>query len=237
MAAALPRLVGNRTRAAEALSRALRRTALGRIPPEERDWAGRIEAWRRELAASANSRPTDDLGLVDLAAAVEWMSVPRVLGSFLMRLVRELAPRSCLELGTGFGFSGAYQGAALELNGGGRLVTVDVHEAWAGLAREGFSRLGLDRVEVRAGPAAEALESALTVAAPVDYAFVDADHQEAPTLEAFADLLPRLSPGALVVFDDLRYTPEMKRAWRSIRNHPRVSLALPVGRLGVVVIP
>jgi predicted O-methyltransferase YrrM len=233
MVAALPCLVGKRERTAKAISRALATTALDRIPADEREWGVRIEAWRRELARSADSRSAEDLGLVDLAAAVEWMSVPPILGRLLMRLVRELKPRSCLELGTGFGFSGAYQAAALELNGGGRLVTVDVQDAWAGLAREGFSKLRLDRAEVRAGEPDETLAGALASAAPVDYAFVDADHQEAPTVEAFESLLPRLSAGSVVVFDDIRYTAEMKRAWRSIGRHPQVAQAVRVGRLGI----
>ena len=42
-----------------------------------------------------------------------------------MRLVRELRPHSCLELGTGVGVSAGYQAAAMELNGVGRLLTLD----------------------------------------------------------------------------------------------------------------
>ena len=46
----------------------------------------------------------------------QW-SMPRIWARFLMRLVGELAPRSCIELGTGFGISAMYQAAALETAG------------------------------------------------------------------------------------------------------------------------
>jgi predicted O-methyltransferase YrrM len=237
MLAAGARAGGRRGPAARALARALRTTALDRASAGEREWIARIEAWRRELPGLADHRDADELGVANLRSAVEWMSVPPVLGRFLMRLVRELRPRSCLELGTGFGLSGAYQAAALELNGTGRLLTLDVAERWAGVAREGFAALGLERVEVRVGEPSEALSEALRGSAPLDYAFIDADHQEAPTMAALETILPHLSPQAAIVLDDVGFSlPEMARAWRRIGADPRVSLAVRFGRMGAVLL-
>src|SRR5215212_6291906 len=114
------------------LRRALRRAALGRAASEEREWLSRIRERRRELASKqrlaeilrASATPSGRDSPVLFAAAFPWMSTPRVWGHFLMCLVRELAPRSCLELGAGFGVSGAYQAAGLELAGSGRLITL-----------------------------------------------------------------------------------------------------------------
>jgi predicted O-methyltransferase YrrM len=237
MLRALPRLSRRPDSGARALTRALWTTALGRFPPEERGWIERIEMRRRVLPSAVGARTPEDLGVIDLASAVEWMSVPPVLGQLLMRLVRELEPRRCLELGTGFGISAAYQGAALELSGAGRLITIDIAPQWAALAREGFSELGLDRVETRVGDPREALESALADCAPVDYAFVDSDHREAATLEVLEAMLPGLSDPALVVFDDVGLaSPEMTRAWRRIGEHPRVSRAVRFARMGAAVV-
>jgi predicted O-methyltransferase YrrM len=226
-----------RDRTSRAVARALRTTSLNRIPADERAWIDRIEAWRKELADSAARPDLAELGVHDVRAAVKWMSVPPLLGRFLMRLVRELEPRSCLELGTGFGFSGAYQAAALELNRAGRLVSVDVSNLWAGIAREGFSGLGIERVEVRVGEASETLSGAIRSCAPVDYVFIDSDHQEAAMLETLETLLPNLSAGSVVVFDDVGFSiPEMERAWRKIAAHPGVAHSLRFGRMGVAVV-
>jgi predicted O-methyltransferase YrrM len=237
MAQLLPRLAPRRDPTSRALAAALRTTAFGRLPPDERAWADRIERRRRELIASAPRRSPQQLGVVDFAGAVEWMSVTAVLGRFLMRLVRELAPASVVEIGTGFGFSGAYQGAALELNAHGRLLTIDVAPQWSAIAREGFDQLGLDRVEAAVLTEQIREEDLLARAAPIDLALIDSDHREAETVASFDRLLPHLAAGATVLLDDVGFTSEtMKRAWASVAAKAEVDLALRFARMGVVVV-
>ena len=225
MAASLPRLAFRRDRASRALLRALWSTALGRIPQEERQWIGRIEARRAELASA------------DATPFVRWMSIAPVWGRFLMRTVRELAPRSCFELGTGFGISAAYQAAALELNGAGTLTTVERDEGLGGVAEEGFARLGLQsRVEVWRGVQDGSLGAVLESMRSIEYAFLDADHTENATLAHFATLLPRLQEGAIVVLDDINWSDGMWRAWKTIAADQRVSTVLKLRRVGIIVI-
>jgi predicted O-methyltransferase YrrM len=157
-------------------------------------------------------------------------------GLFLMRLVRELRPRSCLEVGTGYGLSGCYQAAALALNGEGRIVTLEGASARARIADQGFAALGLGRVEAIVGPLHDTLPGAARRAAPVDYAFVDAGHGEAETLEHFRTLAPHLEGRAVVVFDDIRWSDGMRRAWAQISRHPAVTAAIDVHRMGVCVV-
>jgi predicted O-methyltransferase YrrM len=241
MAAALVRAVPVRHRSAGALAAALRTTALGRIPPEERAWLARIEAYRRELPARAAAaapqaeRPGAER-LAEAKRASQWMSIPPALGCLLTRLVRELAPRSALELGTGFGVSAAYQAAALELNAAGEIATLDV-DGMITIAEPGLERLGLSpRVELVPGEIESTLSGAVERRAPIDYALLDADHTEAGTRAAFEAILPGLAAGAVVVLDDINWTDGMKRAWRMVREHPRVVGALELGRLGFAIV-
>ena len=249
MGASLPRLATHRDSGSRALARALRTTALGRIPAEERRWIARIEARRRDLASGdAVVRPgfsdgslVDDEGRgpsIPLAGASRWMSLTPIWCTFLMRLVRELAPRSCLELGTGFGISGAYQAASLELNGAGKLTTLEGAPEYVSIAEHGFSALGLgERVELRVGRITDTLQDVAERAAPIGCAFVDADHTERATLDQFDAMLPHLGEGAVVVLDDVNWGDGgMTRAWRKIGRHDRVSVALGFHRLGIVVV-
>jgi predicted O-methyltransferase YrrM len=248
MRAALARIALGRDPGWASVARALRPCARGGLPPEERAWSARIESRRRELNESdAEVRPgfaLDGAPLppwaaffdhsMPLFAPTAFLSIPPIWGAFLLRLVRELSPRSCLELGTGLGISTAYQAAALELNGDGRLLTLDAARDWGEIATEGLAEVGLaDRVELRLGAIERSLEDALEAVAPVDFAFVDAEHQEQPTLRYFELMLPRLSRGATVVFDDVGHPREMRRAWRAVCRHPRVAGALALGRMGV----
>ena len=155
-------------------------------------------------------------------------------GGALMRTVRELAPRSCLELGTAFGVSGAYQAAALELNGPGILTTVERNEGW----RDGPGGLpsrppGAGRAPIRVA-ARLAWERARSMP-PIDYAFLEPTTPTRATLAHFATLLPHLREGAIVVFDDINWSDGMWRAWRSIAPRARIHGA-ELRRMGIIAI-
>jgi len=245
LARALPRLAGRDDRSSQALATAIRTTALGRFPAEERAWIERIEAARAriptsaiEVGATVGDGPRRPVGehLEEASQACLWMSLPPALGRFLTRLVRELAPDSALELGTGFGISTSYQLAALDLNGSGRMTSLDVEDMVA-IARPGLERLGFgDRVVLVGGRIEDTLAGAVAAATPIDYALLDADHTEAGTLSAFDAILPHLAPGAVVVLDDINWTEGMRRAWSAIPGRPGVAATVTVHRLGIAVI-
>lgn len=229
---------------AGAIAGALRAAALDRLSPAERELVERID-WRRaripfEMAA-ADLREHDPSSthaerLAQAWHLCRWVSIPPVWGSFLVRLVGAVAPRSCLELGTGLGLSAAYEAGALELRGEGRLVTMDFHEA-ARIGERGFAELELsDRVELAFGDIDETLPAVLDRVAPVDYAMLDAEHTEEATVRHFEAVAPRLADGAVVVLDDVTATEGMRRAWRRAIAHPRVGLAVPLRRIGVLAI-
>ena len=247
----VPRVAGRRDPTARALTQAVRGAALNGLRPDEREWAARIEARRSELASDASMvRPEFD-AMPESETAVfvdggepapiwgiaELFSISSLWGEFLLRLTRELAPRSCVELGTALGLSTAYQAAALELNSSGTLTTFDGAKAWAAVAEQGLSDLGLSgRADVEVGPIDETLPRALNRIGPVDYAYLDADHTEDSTVRHFDTILPHMAPGAVAVLDDIAFTREMSRAWHTVRRRERVSTSLALGRMGVVAV-
>ncbi|HYU59161.1 MAG TPA: class I SAM-dependent methyltransferase [Solirubrobacterales bacterium] len=244
MAVGAVRLAGREEAGARAIAAALRDTAAGRMAAGEREWIGRVEARRAEVPfAMVAEDPAADGSAADragrLASAWEtcrWTSLPPLWGRFLTRLVGELSPRSCLELGTGLGLSACYQGAALELRGAGSLTTMDAHPA-ARIGERGFADLGLDhRVKLEFGPIDDTLAELLGRIGPVDYALFDADHSEEATVRHFDAVLPHLTGGAVVLLDDVTQTDEMRRAWRSIASRERVQVAVGLRRIGVAVL-
>ena len=137
----------------------------------------------------------------------------------------------------GISRNSAYQAAALELNGAGRLTTLEGARAWGAIAEQGLSALGLaGRAEVRLGPINDTLAGVLERIAPIDYAFLDAEHTEEATLEQFDMLLPHVSAGGVVVLDDITFSIGMWRAWNTIRRRDRVSTSLAISRVGVVAV-
>jgi predicted O-methyltransferase YrrM len=225
MASGAGRLVGRRDRSSAALRRALWTTAVGLFAPEERAWIQRVEGRRAELAAS------------EVSQFAQWASIAPVWGRLLMRIVRELRPSTCLELGAGFGISAAYQGASLELNGSGSLTTLERVEGLGQIVSQGVHRLGLgDRVTIRVESADDALEGVLDETGPVDYAFLDADHTVEGTVAHFTTLEPHLADGAVVVLDDINWTEGMRRAWAEISGRERVATSVRLRRMGIIVV-
>jgi predicted O-methyltransferase YrrM len=214
--------------------RALATTALGLMPSEERAWAAQIESWRGQLLANGTV-PGPSGGRI--GAFIRWMSVPPVWARLLMRIVRELRPESCLELGTGAGVSAAYQAAALELNGSGRLTTLERDAVWFQVAREGLLGLGLDRrARVHSASPSGAIDAAIAEVGALDFAFIDADHTREATLQHFDLLVPRMRPGAVVLLDDITWDDGMRSAWKTVAGDARVARSLGLRRLGVVII-
>jgi len=241
LAASIPQLRGRDDEPSRAIERALRTTVLGRFTPAERAWIERIEARRLRMAPEfevpgQNGRPPAASGRPDRWAPPFRWSMPRIWARFLMRLVGELAPSSCLELGTGFGISAMYQAAALEIRGAGRFTTLDQEPSLMTIARRGFAELELeDRIELKPGAIGATLSEAAAQAGPIDYALIDAEHTEAATVENFDNVRPHLSQGAVVVVDDIFMDAEMRRAWETIKGRPGNALTLTMRRLGLVV--
>lgn len=227
------------------LAQALRRAGLNRLGQAERGWCDRVEARRKWIGgldaealgdSSAPDTPRGSESAYLASSALAW-SLPVIWGRLLHCLVRDLKPRRCAELGTGFGISTAFVAAALELNGDGGLISLDHEPRVAGIAAGGLAALGLEeRVELVEGRIDAELAPALAAFGSIEWALIDAEHTEGAVLADFAALLPNLAAPALVIFDDIGLSAEMNRAWRRIAAHERVTLALDLHRLGIVSI-
>ncbi len=214
---------------------AVQATTFRQAAPEEQDWMDRVERVRAELEASEDV--TDRWGREATIGEITRSASKKPLwASLLFRLVRHLRPATCIEMGTCVGISGAYQAAALALNGGGRLVSLEGHEVLVGVARGTFAKLGLAQAEVRAGLFEDTLDQALADLDPVDYVFIDGHHKEDATLAYFEQVLPRLSRCATLVFDDITWSDGMERAWARLQEDERVTVSVDLRSIGVCLL-
>jgi ADP-heptose:LPS heptosyltransferase/predicted O-methyltransferase YrrM len=136
---------------------------------------------------------------------------------FLHALVLVLKPVACLETGTETGWTAAHIAAALEANGRGKLITLEIDPKMAALARQNLETHDLThRVQVLEIPALEYLQEATDyhkpeptgnlfsalygLRTPIDFALLDT-HIPLRLAELEA-LVPHLSPGAVVCVHD-----------------------------------
>ncbi len=251
----LYRLSQEESHAAGAISQSLRSVLRAARTPEEQRWIDRVERLRADLNASTQEITRRDYGAGSAGATLTpeemraGVEVVDTLGHIsravskspfwclvLFKLVRHLHPRSCIEMGTAVGISAAYQAAALKLNGYGALVTLEGASSLADIARSNLRRLDLEAVESVVGRFQDTLLDVLSRHQPVDYVFVDGHHDEQATLSYFEQLLPFLATPALLVFDDIAWSPGMTRAWSAIATDPRIGVAVDLGPVGLCVL-
>jgi predicted O-methyltransferase YrrM len=225
---------------AAAVARAVQATVSGDMAAEDARWIERVDGLRRRLLNQQEPLGTGvDGGTGEPAgktlAEAALGTSHRDWGTLQFELVRQLRPRVCLELGTSLGISGAYVAAALRLNGEGRLVTMELSEFRAARAHQHWKELGLDGVEVVMGSFDDTLDPTVERVAPVDFAFVDGDHQLEPTVRYTETILGHLSDGGVILFDDIRWSGGMQEAWDLLQRDPRVRVSIDLGKVGICV--
>lgn len=156
--------------------------------------------------------------------------------AFLFLLIREFKPSAALELGTNVGITSAYQTAGLKSNGSGELITLEASPYRMRLAEQLHKKLKLtEHVDFKVGLFQDTLDTTLQKFEPIDYAFIDGHHQYQPTLDYFDLIYKNASDEAVFVFDDINWSPGMKRAWQEIKNDERLAVAADFGSVGIGV--
>jgi predicted O-methyltransferase YrrM len=160
----------------------------------------RVDAYLEDVLVGSDPSLTDALRASE-AADLPAIQVTPNQGKLLHLLARYGGARSILEIGTLGGYSTIWLARALPP--GGRLVTLEIEEAYAQVARANFERAGVaDVVDVRVGRALETLPVlAAEDVGPFDLVFIDADKPSNPEYFTWAVELTR--PGSLIVVDNV----------------------------------
>lgn len=152
--------------------------------------AGKLLGDDDALAAALANNKAQGLPPIDVSATQ---------GKMLSLLAQVAGARRILEVGTLGGYSTIWLARALPEDGA--LVTLEIENKHARVARENLERAGVSaKVDIRVGPAKDSL-AAMTDAAPFDFVFIDADKQNNAHYVAEAIRLGR--SGTVVVVDNV----------------------------------
>jgi predicted O-methyltransferase YrrM len=158
-----------------------------------------------------------------------YMPVSPDVGRLLYMLARNRRAAVIVEFGTSLGISGIHLAAALRDEGHGRLITTELDPLKAERAAENFRAAGLaEWIDIRVGDAFDTLKSG--VGSSIDLLLLDGWKELYLPLLKFLE--PQLSPGALVVADDLAIAPAALAAYLDYVAEPGngyVSVTLPLG--------
>jgi len=129
------------------------------------------------------------------------MNISANQGKFLQVLAKTAGAKKILEIGTCGGYSTIWLARALPIDG--HLITLEVDQAYADVARENIIKAGLDTVvDIKVGKALDTLQTLdAGDAGPFDMIFIDADK---PPYTEYFDWAVKLSrPGTIIVADNV----------------------------------
>ncbi len=155
----------------------------------------------------------------------------------LYLLVRNCGVRNALELGTNVGVSSAYIAAGLKSSKcGERLVTLEASPYRQRIAKHLHAVVHLQNIDYVLGLFLDTLPIVLQKTALIDFAFIDGHHQKKPTLAYFDAIHQYCVPGAIIIFDDIRWSDGMREAWRALQQDRRLSAVIDLNSMGITVV-
>jgi caffeoyl-CoA O-methyltransferase len=202
------------------------------------EFLGRIDSYIEGLFVE--DAPTLEAAVEDSKnAGLPQIQISPNQGRFLRLLAEICSARRILEIGTLGGYSGIH--FALALPEDGVLVSLELDEHHAEVARKNFERAGVsEKVEVRVGDAKERLRSMISSGEqPFDLVFIDAEKEGYPV---YLDLSLELSrPGTLIIADNvirngsvMEEGDNMGEFNEKFARHPRLDgIIIPLLREGV----
>lgn len=232
----------------------LRETIKRKLDIEEKLWVKNIENLRNKLKYDNSELIITDFGagMPTMPRTEQEMNIGVVSSStvskvnkgsnspfwclFFHKLIREFKPKTAIELGTGLGISASYQGAALTINGLGKLISIEGSIELVEISQENLKNLGLINVDVVCGRFSDNLPKVLEENKPIDYILIDGHHDEKAFIEYFNTIFPYISDKAILVFDDISWSKGMKEAWKTIINSPEINIALDLKAMGVCIV-
>lgn len=152
--------------------------------------------------------------------------IPQKTGKFIALLAATAPEGTYLEIGTSGGYSTLWLALACK-EIGRKLMTFEVLEEKARLARETFKVAGVDEVvELVIGDAREYLQNYRNIS----FCFLDAEKED--YYDCYEKVIPNMVSGGLLVADNaISHKDELKTMLERALNDERVdSVVVPIGR-------
>ena len=156
-------------------------------------------------------------------------SISKKQGELFSRLIKYFKPASVLELGTHLGVSGLY----FLHNSDCKLHTIEGCLQTQEIAMD-VLKAYQHRTHFYLGTFEEKLMKVLDEIEAVNIAYVDGNHSFEGTMWNYEQILPFTTSESVLIFDDINWSPDMKKAWDEIRSRPEVSISINCYKFGMV---
>lgn len=183
--------------------------------------------------ADAGARPTPGKTRKRTMDKIATTGKNRRWGTVLYLLAISFRSTTVFELGSCAGISACYLSSAPSVN---KLITVEGSKNLARIAKNSLARFA-GKSKVVNSLFDDAIDNELPMPeGKIDYVYIDGHHEKIATIHYFDKLLPYLAENALVVFDDISWSYDMREAWDILRKREEFSHAMDLGVIGVCIL-
>lgn len=197
-----------------------------------------IKEYRNNLISTKTSIEIEDFGSgskkfksnIREVSAIAKTSASSLKKAFLLhRLVKYLDAKNILELGTAAGIGSA---ALATGNNSAKVVSVEGSQQLAVFSKKELANFGINNVEVINAEFSSALTELKNH--QWDLIFFDGHHDQVATVNYFETLLPSAHHNTVMIFDDIYWSEGMQKAWKTISNHPKITVSIDTFHFGIV---
>jgi predicted O-methyltransferase YrrM len=165
-------------------------------------------------------------------------------GRLLANVIRLCRSERCLELGTAYGMSAMFVlGMQSYLGWTIHLTTIEAGELQFTLARQRLMERYPDAITCHLGLTQEVLPKLMGTLGSIDFMYHDAGHTREDFVRDFRAVVQSLSPGSVMVIDDIRSADprfggaDAYRGWLDVIAHTRIRHAVEVnGAIGLALL-
>ena len=201
-----------------------------------------IEALRKELCKQKRTIKITDFGAGSSINDSKNRKVKDIamnsaknekFGKLLYRIIRFYKPKNIIELGTSLGISTSYLAKG---NENAHVFTFEGCPETAKIAQENFEKQSIKNTSITLGDFDITLKEKLKEIKTIDFAFIDGNHQEKPTIAYFEKCLKYSNNDTIFVFDDIHWSDGMENAWKHIKAHTSTTLTIDLFYVGIVFV-
>ena len=171
----------------------------------------------------SNTRP--------IAKIAETAGISRKRAELLFRITTYFQPNSILEIGTSLGLATS----ALALgNPKAKIITLEGCSNTMAIAIIQLQLFNLKNVNCIATEFSEYFKTQNLKPKTQNLIYFDGNHSKKATLAYFELLLPTITNESVWIFDDIHWSKDMEKAWKLIKNHPKVTVTIDTFQWGFV---
>jgi len=212
------------------LEKPLRFYVWPRLDQEDRRRVELVERRRSELGAQTVREARTAMGReFTIGRFAQETSASPEKATVLYLLAKESRAQTIIELGSCVGISGSYLASANPQ----RMVSIEGSPELSAVASESIRQVKPD-AEVLTGSFSDVLPTVVPqLTDGIDFAWIDGHHEKEPTLRYFDALRPALNSGAVVLFDDISWSVDMRSAWAQLADTEGFSDTVDLGWMGL----